>query len=63
MECLDIFHKPQLGIVFVAMKRNIADLPAVFRLASRPGALNFMVTNVLPYTPDMQDEILYTRVL
>ena len=60
---LDIFHKPQLGIVFVAMKRNIADLPAVFRLASRSGALNFMVTNVLPYTPDMQDEILYSRSL
>ena len=60
---LDIFHKPQLGIVFVAMKRNIADLPAVFRLASRSGALNFMVTNVLPYTADMQDEILYSRSL
>lgn len=60
---LDIFHKPQLGIVFVAMKRNIADLPDVFRLASRSGALNFMVTNVLPYTADMQDEILYSRSL
>jgi MoaA/NifB/PqqE/SkfB family radical SAM enzyme len=45
------------------MKRNIADLPAVFRLASRSGALHFMVTNVLPYTPDMQDEILYSRSL
>lgn len=60
---LDIFHKPQLGIIFVAMKRNIGDLPAVFRLASRSGALNFMVTNVLPYTADMQDEILYSRSL
>lgn len=60
---LDIFHKPQLGIIFVAMKRNISDLPAVFRMASRSGALHFMVTNVLPYTPDMQDEILYSRSL
>jgi MoaA/NifB/PqqE/SkfB family radical SAM enzyme len=62
-EALDIFLKPQLGIVFVAMKRNIADLPAVFRLATRSGALHFMVTNVLAYTLDMQDEILYSRAL
>lgn len=60
---LDISLKPQLGIIFVAMKRNIADLPAVFRLASRSGALNFMVTNVLPYTSEMQEEILYSRAL
>jgi len=62
-EALDIFLKPQLGVVFVAMKRNIADLPAVFRLAARSGALHFMVTNVLAYTTDMQDEILYSRSL
>jgi MoaA/NifB/PqqE/SkfB family radical SAM enzyme len=60
---LDTSLKPQLGIIFVAMKRNIADLPAVFRLASRSGALNFMVTNVLPYTSEMQEEILYSRAL
>ena len=62
-EALDIFLKPQLGIVFVAMKRNIADLPQVFRLATRSGALHFMVTNVLAYTREMQDEILYSRSL
>ena len=60
---MDLFTKPQLGIIFVAMKRNIADLPAVFQLASRSGALNFMVTNVAPYTSDMQEEILYSRAL
>jgi MoaA/NifB/PqqE/SkfB family radical SAM enzyme len=60
---LDICLQPQLGIVFVAMKRNIADLPAVFSLATRSGALNFMVTNVLPYTSEMQEEILYSRSL
>jgi len=59
----DLSLKPQLGIVFVAMKRNIADLPAVFNLANRLGSLFFLVTNVLPYTPEMQDEILYTRAL
>jgi len=60
---MDLFLKPQLGIIFVAMQRNIADLPAVFQLASRSGALNFMVTNVAPYTSDMQEEILYSRAL
>jgi MoaA/NifB/PqqE/SkfB family radical SAM enzyme len=59
----DLLLKPQLGIVFVAMKRNIADLPAVFRLASQLGSMQFLVTNVLPYTPEMQDEILYGRAM
>ena len=60
---LDIMLNPQLGIVFVAMKRNISDLPAVFRMANHLGALNFLVTNVLPYTVEAQDEILYSRAL
>jgi MoaA/NifB/PqqE/SkfB family radical SAM enzyme len=60
---LDLLLRPQLGIVFVAMKRNIPDLPAVLRLANQLGALHFLVTNVLPYTPEMQDEILYSRAL
>jgi MoaA/NifB/PqqE/SkfB family radical SAM enzyme len=59
----DLLLKPQLGIVFVAMKRNIADLPEVFRLAGQLGAMRFLVTNVLPYTPEMQDEILYSRAI
>ena len=60
---LDMMLQPQLGIVFVAMKRNISDLPAVFRLASQLGAVHFLVTNVLPYTAGMQEEVLYTRAL
>jgi len=59
----DLLLKPQLGIVFVAMKRNIADLPSVFSLANRLGALHYLVTNVLPYTPEMQDEILYAHAI
>jgi MoaA/NifB/PqqE/SkfB family radical SAM enzyme len=55
--------KPRLGIVFVAMKRNIGDLPSVLRLGSRLGAHRFLVTNVLPYTTEMCDEILYSRAL
>jgi len=49
----------QLGIVFVAMKRNIADLPEVIRLGHRLGAKRFIVTNVLPYTKEMYKEVLY----
>ena len=60
---LDLMLKPQLGIVFVAMKRNISDLPAVFRLANRLGAMHFLVTNVLPYTAEMQEEVLYSNAL
>jgi MoaA/NifB/PqqE/SkfB family radical SAM enzyme len=56
-------HKPQLGIVFVAMKRNIADLPAVLSLGSQLGAQRFLVTNVLPYTAEMREEVLYWRAL
>ena len=55
--------KPEIGIVFVAMKRNIADLPAVLRLGNRLGTRRFLVTNILPYTPEMYDEILYSRAL
>jgi MoaA/NifB/PqqE/SkfB family radical SAM enzyme len=52
-----------LGIAFVAMKRNIADLPAVLSLAQSFGAKRFFVTNVLPYTKEMCDEVLYNRGL
>jgi MoaA/NifB/PqqE/SkfB family radical SAM enzyme len=60
---VEYFPKPPIGIVFVAMKRNIADLPAVLRLGNRLGANRFLVTNVLPYTAEMNDEILYSRAL
>jgi MoaA/NifB/PqqE/SkfB family radical SAM enzyme len=62
-EFFDLHLKPQIGIVFVAMKRNISDLPAVLSLANRLGSLHFLVTNVLPYTPEMKDEILYSRAV
>jgi len=60
---LEFPPNPPIGIVFVAMKRNIADLPALLRLGNRLGARRFLVTNVLPYTAEMYDEILYSRAL
>ncbi len=56
------FHgKPELGIVFVAMKRNIHDLPAILSLAKRLGAATVLVTNILPYSEEMGKEVLYSR--
>ena len=52
---------PKIGIVFVAMKRNFSDLPSVVHLGNRLGAMEFLITNVLPYTPEMCDEVLYRR--
>lgn len=52
---------PELGISFVAMRRNIADLPAVMDLAQRLGANRFSLSNVEPYTEDMAAEILYRQ--
>ena len=52
---------PYLGIAFVAMKRNIVDLPKVIRLGKSLGADRFSITNVLPHTREMRDEMLYRR--
>jgi MoaA/NifB/PqqE/SkfB family radical SAM enzyme len=52
---------PRLGIAFVAMKRNIADLPELVRLGKRLGADQFSISNVLPHTPELREEMLYLR--
>ena len=57
------FPRPELGIAFVAMARNIDDLPQVLRLGRYLGAKHFSVSNVQPYTADMQEEVLYKRTL
>jgi MoaA/NifB/PqqE/SkfB family radical SAM enzyme len=50
---------PRLGIAFVAMRRNIADLPEVIRLGQKLGADRFSVSNVLAHTPEMRKQLLY----
>lgn len=57
------YPQPHLGIVFVAMKRNIADLPAVLNIGSQLKADRFIITNVLPYTSELLPEVLYTRTI
>lgn len=58
-------HKPYplIGVAFVAMKENIADLPAVIKLGKKLGASLFSVSNVMPYTEEMQEQRLYSNTL
>jgi len=50
---------PGLGVVFVAMRRNIQDLPGVIAETYRFGVRQFVVSNVLPYTTQLAEEMLY----
>ncbi|MBM3130532.1 MAG: tungsten cofactor oxidoreductase radical SAM maturase [Chloroflexi bacterium] len=50
---------PALGIEFVVLKSNIGELGDLTGLASHWNAARVLVSNVLPYTTDMRDEILY----
>jgi MoaA/NifB/PqqE/SkfB family radical SAM enzyme len=51
----------KIGIVFVAMKRNMAELPAVIEIAKNSGAEKVLVTNLLPYTEGMTKGTMYYR--
>ena len=50
---------PALGIEFVALRSNIAELRDLTGLASRLNAARVLVSNVLAYTDEMRDQILY----
>jgi len=52
---------PEVGIEFVATKGNFATLPAMRKVVDELNAHKFVVTNVLPYHPSMQAEILYDQ--
>jgi MoaA/NifB/PqqE/SkfB family radical SAM enzyme len=54
-------ERPEIGISFVAMRQNLAELPAVLKLEHRIGAGKFLVTNVYPHTSEMLEQILYRR--
>jgi MoaA/NifB/PqqE/SkfB family radical SAM enzyme len=55
--------KPEIGVAFVAMRRNIQDLPKVLKIARGLGALHFSVSNVLPVNEAMQAETLYNDTM
>jgi tungsten cofactor oxidoreducase radical SAM maturase len=50
---------PSLAIEFVALKGNVTELAELAGLASRLDAARVLVTNVLPYTKEMQEQMLY----
>ncbi|MGA2481359.1 MAG: SPASM domain-containing protein, partial [Spirochaetia bacterium] len=54
---------PALGIAFVAMRRNQAELAEVIALGQRLGAVRFSVSNVQPHTEEMRGEILHEKTL
>jgi len=49
---------PVIGVEFVAMRSNLSHLPELPDLAMEVGAEFIIVTNVLPYSAEMKDEIL-----
>jgi MoaA/NifB/PqqE/SkfB family radical SAM enzyme len=51
-------RRPEIGIAFVAMRKNIGDLPALIKKGPSMGISRFIVTNVFPYTKEMCDEML-----
>lgn len=54
---------PQLAIAFVAMQRNVDDLARLPMLAVKVGAWEILVSNVVPHTAAMEEEILYQKAL
>jgi tungsten cofactor oxidoreducase radical SAM maturase len=50
---------PALSIEFVALKSNLHELPELAGLASRLSAARVLVSNVLCYTADMLEQMLY----
>jgi MoaA/NifB/PqqE/SkfB family radical SAM enzyme len=50
---------PVVGLEFVVMKRNLHQLRELPAMMERFGASFTIVTNLLPYTEAMKDEILY----
>jgi len=57
------YPKPDIGIAFVAMKRNINDLPDVIKLGKSVKAKYFSVSNVQSTTAELQSEQLYDQTL
>ena len=54
---------PDLGLSFVAMRGNLEELMTLKRMASQLRASFILVTNLLPHTEDMKDQILYSTLI
>ncbi|MHB8056126.1 MAG: radical SAM protein [Candidatus Aminicenantales bacterium] len=56
-------HKIRVGLSFVVMRRNVADLQYLDDLARRVGAEKVLVSNILPYSAEMEKEMLCALTL
>jgi MoaA/NifB/PqqE/SkfB family radical SAM enzyme len=56
-------RKIDLGIAFVVMQRNIKDLKNLDRLVWATGAGKVSVSNVLPYTEEMESQMVCSQAL
>lgn len=56
-------RKIRVGISFVVMRRNVADLKNLDDLARRVGAEKVLVSNILPYSAEMEKEMLCALTL
>jgi MoaA/NifB/PqqE/SkfB family radical SAM enzyme len=50
---------PEIGLEFVLMRRNLSELPHLPSFARSMRASFIIVSNILPYTKELKDEILY----
>lgn len=71
IKILNAFHlarrlynrKARFGITFVVMKSNIEELPNIIKLGAFMRASEIKVSNIIPYTEEMQEEMLYKKSL
>jgi len=56
-------HEIEIGIAFVVMKTNLADVKHLDRLARSVGARRIIVSHVLPYSEAMEKEMLCLQTL
>ena len=53
----------KLGLAYVVTKKNIAGLRKIGRVARKVGADRIIVSNVIPYTPEMEKEMVCSQAL
>lgn len=56
-------HKIRVNLSFVVMRRNVTDLKNLDDLARRVGAEKVLVSNILPYSAEMEKEMLCALTL
>jgi tungsten cofactor oxidoreducase radical SAM maturase len=51
---------PAVGIEFVALRSNVAELDDLAKMAAELNISRMLVSNVLPYTEELREEVLYS---